>query len=748
MEYWEFLLQQEGDQSWLPLDTAQVEILEGRYRIMAHTSQTNIPVQVQISQRLLDQDPPKRRTLRRHGQTNEEGLMVVMPFTRLGAGTWDIHCLGPAPEAATGPVPQPAWAYSIQLQVLPVGSGEEEGWFADEGLAQSETLSEAVGDRAAGAGSPPIEEARAAWSHLDLSQLGAALDRVQTSPDRGGQASVYRLSLNQTALSGQEGDLVGLSGQVTGVVEGESCADMALVVRLIDPQTAQVVTLQPFSLGASTLPAHFNGSLSIPGELSTRLLLGELALVSLALETVNVLALQRFTVTVDLAALFDAIANRAETEADLDRDFLGEAEEEGLAAAADLDAGADPRAEAWAQVTLPSGPPRVVPMMTLPRSGFNLPPKIYYPSPHEAQAHRPTLPPLSTTGPSPGRPDLPFADGMPTDGTPGDGATGDQPPRDEATEVAPPRRGDPFPPLLSTPPRRPKPKPEEPEAAPEPALEAPAQPPDPHHPPLSLPPLARPASPAEDTATAGAGSPSPTLAGAAKPRRSSPKPIALLPSHEAMGFRDLKLQDRFWSRLNDLAVTLQQEALQRRAEEAAAAARSWAEAQAAATAVEEIPAEPIPFAGEVVIYEDEDETLGSWPPPPKAVGDEDAAAEVIAPPVPLIELPGGELVAGESVLVTLRVPFHPNRLYIKVWITDPQTRSLVDEPRQVMHLSPNGHGQLEGTIQLTVPLGCLEAQFEAIAVDMVNQQESYKATVHSPITPAGVTTPGLDDLDL
>ena len=55
MEYWEFLLQQEGDHHWLPLDTAQMEILEGRYRIMAHTSSAHTPVQVQVSQRLLDQ---------------------------------------------------------------------------------------------------------------------------------------------------------------------------------------------------------------------------------------------------------------------------------------------------------------------------------------------------------------------------------------------------------------------------------------------------------------------------------------------------------------------------------------------------------------------------------------------------------------------------------------------------------------------------------------------------------------------
>jgi hypothetical protein len=113
--------------------------------------------------------------------------------------------------------------------------------------------------------------------------------------------------------------------------------------------------------------------------------------------------------------------------------------------------------------------------------------------------------------------------------------------------------------------------------------------------------------------------------------------------------------------------------------------------------------------------------------------------------MPNLELPEGDLTAGEPVVATLRVPFHLNRLYIKVWITDPQTRTLADEPRQLLNLLPNGQGQLEGSLQLTVPLGCLEAWFEAIAIDMVTQQESYKTSVSRAITPAGLPPSALDD---
>jgi hypothetical protein len=214
-----------------------------------------------------------------------------------------------------------------------------------------------------------------------------------------------------------------------------------------------------------------------------------------------------------------------------------------------------------------------------------------------------------------------------------------------------------------------------------------------------------------------------------------------------MGFRDLRLQERFWTRLNELAVTLQQQAAAQAVAQAMAQAAEPVEA-ATEPAEAEIEAEPafVPFQGEVVIYEDEDPTLAPLRSP--QIPETEAELAVVTPPQPSLVLPEGELTAGDPVLVTLRVPFHPNRLYLKVWITDPQTRTLADEPRQVMNLLPNGRGELEGSLQLTVPLGCLEAWFEAIAVDMVTQQESYKASVSRSIAPAGLPPADLDDLQI
>lgn len=677
MGYWEFLLQKEGDQSWLPLDTSQVEILEGRYRVMAHTSQVNTPVRIQISQVVRDgqgpapmgdRNSPKRRTLRRRGEINENGLMVVMPFTRLGEGTWNILCAseegvegrdiqGSTGEDAAGKEISAAdWSYAVELQVVAQDSTDDGDWFDDDGD---------IGDGAAERSAASIALNQPAA--VNLQAAAAAMDEFQAQITAGliARDSSYGLTLPHTALLGSEGESLGLTATVTGELADTS--SLALVVRLSDPQTTAAVALAAVPLIIATLPATVNLSVTAPERLSTRLLLGEVGLLAGA----EVVALQRFTVTVDVASLFDAIANHAETEADLGVVFPAD---EGGGDGDGHDALPSADLKTW-DIAGGGAPPREMPILTLPRSSPELPPKIYYPSPHEAATHQPSLPLVGR--PKPAAPVTP-----PSSGSPSAGPSGPEPARG-----------------------------------------------------LSLPPVS--SSPRADDPIAVLTGRAPMTPGR---KRRGPEPQLI--SHEAMGFKDLNLQDRFWSRLNDLAVSLQQEARENRAEaEVGSAPAELPEAIA--------EAEPVfvPFAGEVVIYEDEDPTLRDLTAAPAAAPPPEAETppEVVTPPMPNLELPEGDLTAGEPVVATLRVPFHPNRLYVKVWITDPQTRTLADEPRQLLNLLPNGQGQLEGNLQLTVPMGCLEAWFEAIAIDMVTQQESYKTSVSRAITPAGLPPSSLDD---
>src|SRR6478672_11140783 len=115
MEYWEFLLQKEGDRSWQPIKTPNVEIEEGRYRIVAHSNRPNTDVEIRVTHQSAREKPPKRRSQKRSRRTNREGLMVVIPYTYLKAGFWELRCSGDIMSDLLGQT----WRHSIQLQVLP-----------------------------------------------------------------------------------------------------------------------------------------------------------------------------------------------------------------------------------------------------------------------------------------------------------------------------------------------------------------------------------------------------------------------------------------------------------------------------------------------------------------------------------------------------------------------------------------------------------------------------------------------------
>ncbi|NEN88600.1 MAG: hypothetical protein F6K48_06580 [Okeania sp. SIO3H1] len=114
MSNWEFLLQKEGDRTWLPLESADVEILEGRYRIVAHTHIANTEVQIQIIHNSIEEVPPLRRVQKRSSHTHSQGLISIIPFTRLKPGKWEFRCQS---KPTTSSVK--AKQHIVHLEVLP-----------------------------------------------------------------------------------------------------------------------------------------------------------------------------------------------------------------------------------------------------------------------------------------------------------------------------------------------------------------------------------------------------------------------------------------------------------------------------------------------------------------------------------------------------------------------------------------------------------------------------------------------------
>ena len=115
MDYWEFLLQKEGDRSWRPIKSQKFKIEAGRYRVVAHSSCTNTDVEICVMHECTEEDPPKRRFQKRSRRTNPEGLMVVIPFTYLKPGSWELRCCGDIMSDLLGK----SWKKAVRLEVLP-----------------------------------------------------------------------------------------------------------------------------------------------------------------------------------------------------------------------------------------------------------------------------------------------------------------------------------------------------------------------------------------------------------------------------------------------------------------------------------------------------------------------------------------------------------------------------------------------------------------------------------------------------
>jgi hypothetical protein len=123
MEHWQFLIQKQGARSWHILESPNLEILEGQYRVLARSNLPNTDVEVRVTYSLTQEVQPTRRIFKRSRRTNSEGLMAVIPFTYFQAGVWELRCSGDLMSDLLGK----SWQYSVQLQVLSQKKEEEQG---------------------------------------------------------------------------------------------------------------------------------------------------------------------------------------------------------------------------------------------------------------------------------------------------------------------------------------------------------------------------------------------------------------------------------------------------------------------------------------------------------------------------------------------------------------------------------------------------------------------------------------------
>ncbi len=870
MKYWEFLIQKEGDDTWLPLETHQVEILTGRYRVAAHTDRTNTPVDIRVSQLVTTEVPPRKRVRSRTSQTNSAGLVVVIPYMQLEPGQWDLTCSGQNITAGMDD-----WQYTVQLQVF--GAAEENGAAELSPLADSVSDASNSGNQSESSvlANPDLplvqaqKHSRARLQNSLRSLLPGASDTEGLNTGERGKArgTAYGIALERQVFLAHSDRPMVIVGQV------QALADLAAVgaregsqlwLRLQNPETNQAIMEAHRPINLDRLPADFKVKIQLPAQVTTQIVWGEVSLrsashsdnsESLDAETPNaVLSFAAFAITTGISRLLDDVANGedangfSEFEADssafatasLTTSLNGTARSVspavGVFSPPQLDQTVEV-ASSHSQISLPSFPsanPLIVSdppsarshQETTPlhqeaarshleespavnkSSAVNLPPMVAKPAQFMGTSIEdddletaqiaalledidddlgPTVPvsdsfssprdrlfssaePKPSAQPDNAEPDSTelnnpyhkqkqkqaiakaafrslklkdhfmqrlsslthdevnqankFSEDLQAAGVISEGPQAftqadalansevvifDEPsPVDEAVLAEPPSPQPPSPqPSLPSPPvQRALPVTSIPATSiPVPAEVVPVEPVASISTPVEPAPVPMPAEPVPAE---------PVSYGQSNGLLSQPlsKPAIDLPSTSSEADRNRQLR---LARLR-----------QRQAKARAAHSSQQPESSLPAAA----PVSPTPAAvptGALALHRGSEQRIEEFP-------------EMV---LPIISVPMGDLVAGDLVTITVRTRPSVFKPFIKLWMIDRQSRTVVGEPKLLSDLRPDALGDLQTSTELLVPMGCLDVQIAAIAIDIATQQESNKAIVNRHVIPPMQSLPPL-----
>jgi hypothetical protein len=110
MEYWEFLIQREGDRGWRTIKTGNLQLMEGRYRIVANSHLVDTQIQTHVTHQTTGSTKPQRRSQSRTQITNSSGVLIIVPFTQIQSGIWQFVCRGTTAGVL--------WQRKLKLRVL------------------------------------------------------------------------------------------------------------------------------------------------------------------------------------------------------------------------------------------------------------------------------------------------------------------------------------------------------------------------------------------------------------------------------------------------------------------------------------------------------------------------------------------------------------------------------------------------------------------------------------------------------
>lgn len=247
-----------------------------------------------------------------------------------------------------------------------------------------------------------------------------------------------------------------------------------------------------------------------------------------------------------------------------------------------------------------------------------------------------------------------------------------------------------------------------------------------------------------------------------EPQEEAPEPPqASPPSPVDEAFHSLHLQDKFSERLNDLAKEAEDWVEDRTdAEEDEAIAGEFEEDDDVIEGefVDNDSGYPLEgttrFPLLLAPAEESQEIVldpGDRQPEPSPVAEEPSASESLSslPPVPMpiLEAPERDWIAEEIIAIKAILATRSPNIHLKYWLVDAQTRTLLEEPRWIVDLVPDGYDRRSILFNLSVPKGAMEIQFEAIAVELLTQRESHKTSFRRLIIPPNLPEVNFEELD-
>lgn len=635
MEYWEFLIQKENDRSWQSLKLPEVELPQGRYRLVARSNRAETDIDIRIIHNSIYENPPKRRLQKRSRRINSEGLMVLIPFTDLTPGIWEFRCLPDLFEDLMG---EP-WQKTLTLKVLPPEPQSDSARLGKQEIGEPGRIGDLT------------------ISHQSKIPVSSV---KSTTPD----PYPLRLTLKQEAFMARAGQSITLAGylELPNAENQDNEPKVVLTgemrIRLRDPQSGEVLAQRQQQLITQEIPFTFACNIHIPVHSKTHLLLGEVTIYDVP-EVPNdsplVLATRSFSITANLDDLLSAIAdNFHETDA------LEVSANQSKSAALD-----------WAAYNQATTPKNLNFPVFQPGGNQILPPQIYQPDLIRNPIKKVELPSFGNFGVPEPEPEL---------------ATTSTSETSETSEI-------------------------------------------------------ETASIEEDITS---GIFTEATENSEQISTDEDENVAEIDlSNVDSAFQSLKLEERFWSRLNAIAADAElvtelgsDPVFEDIEEESETPAAIYTSPDAELTAMEFVVEEEQPTTP-TRKSENSLSSLGES-------SEEETAAEIL--PTPELDIPEGELTAGQQIRVRVKVPMRQPRLGVKFWVVDLQTRSLVEGPNWLADFYPDAWGNLETSFQITVPFGCLEIRFEAISADISTKQESRKAQINRSVVPPDLPQFSEDDL--